>query len=306
MSYRTGGFHRVAHQLHDLFSWCPSAYLRAWGAVLRPLPDSALKQRVTNTFTSHSWPDIALAPRVISVAGQEITVVPYPHDITMQAHWSRTLRYEAGLNSWLASRQYDVIIEIGANVGIHTCALAKLFPHAAIHSFEPSQKVFAKLLTNLALNAADNVQAYCLAIADRAGFAAFFEPEGHNTNGSFVRAMASQFTDSVSETLVPTIGPDELASLIPAEQRVLIKLDIEAAEPMVLTSLRDLLSERRPDLVIEVLSSTADALNCIEYLRTVYCPHRIASDGSLVAVPHFSVEPEVWYEDNVLLPRCAS
>jgi hypothetical protein len=48
---------------------------------------------------------------------------------------------------------------------------------------------------------------------------------------------------------------------------ILLKIDVEGAEPKLLQSLQGLIGRYRPDLIIEVLPVTEAALNELQFLR---------------------------------------
>jgi FkbM family methyltransferase len=196
----------------------------------------------------------------------EIILVPHVHEFDFQAIALRELSYEAEVFSWLRDRSYDVVIEIGANVGIFTLFFANTLAHARIYAFEPSQEAYRRLILNLHLNRCDNVQAFNCAVADTSGILDFFEPHGHLTNGSLSRAFAEQFSNRVSHSKVVAIDAMSLEQLFETEAHVLIKLDIEGEEPRVLKGMQALIQRYHPDLLIEVLESSAPQLNKMDFL----------------------------------------
>src|SRR6185503_18246577 len=52
-----------------------------------------------------------------------------------------------------------VLVEVGANIGAHTIALARACAPGKLYAFEPQQRVFQVLCANLALNGVTNVVA---------------------------------------------------------------------------------------------------------------------------------------------------
>jgi FkbM family methyltransferase len=61
------------------------------------------------------------------------------------------------------------ILEIGANLGVHTVSLAKTTgPQGAVHAFEPHRVIFQLLCANVALNALSNVHTYQAAMGREA------------------------------------------------------------------------------------------------------------------------------------------
>jgi FkbM family methyltransferase len=155
-----------------------------------------------------------------------------------------------------------------------------MFPNALIYCFEPSRTAYRRLLENLSLNDCRNVHSFNCAVAANSGFLDFYEPEGHLTNGSLDESFARIFSDSVQSAKVAALGGAEVSELIPGGKRVLLKIDVEGAEPIVLQSLSPFIARERPDIVMEVLPATVEALNRIDTLRT-YSLYQLESEGPL-------------------------
>jgi FkbM family methyltransferase len=64
----------------------------------------------------------------------------------------------------------DVMLDVGANVGMYTVFAAKV-RGVTVHAFEPESQNYAVLNQNVMLNRLDKaVAAYCVALSDRVGF----------------------------------------------------------------------------------------------------------------------------------------
>ncbi|HEV7383439.1 MAG TPA: FkbM family methyltransferase, partial [Phenylobacterium sp.] len=61
------------------------------------------------------------------------------------------------------------VVEIGANIGSHSVALARACFPGTLYLFEPQHRVFQILCANLALNGVANAMAYPEACSDEAG-----------------------------------------------------------------------------------------------------------------------------------------
>ena|SRR5713226_5117790 len=58
-------------------------------------------------------------------------------------------------------RAGNTIVDVGANIGTHTVAFAKIVgPNGTVHAFEPQRRLFQMLCGNVALNALENVHCY--------------------------------------------------------------------------------------------------------------------------------------------------
>jgi FkbM family methyltransferase len=163
--------------------------------------------------------------------------------------------------------QYDLIVEIGANVGIYSVffdALARRRPageRPRLVAFEPAPRAFERLQRNLAANGA-TVETHQVAIGDKSGHQTFYEAEsaGRLTNGSLVRSAVESLAPQVKEIVISVISAAELERWIRPARRALIKIDVEGYEPQLLAAMRPLIERYRPDLMIEVLPGTPEAL----------------------------------------------
>lgn len=278
---------RLATVVHDLLARGPRlpalAYMTLLSLVSRNLLPVSLARRVHNSIRGRThgrrWPAMDFAPRRVRMgAGTEVALVPHLDGFDGEALFCRQFDYDVSLVRWLednVASTYDLVIEVGANVGIHTVFLDALFRRAAaapvtgaapgprprIVSFEPSQEAYTRLLANLAANDAQFVRAYQAAIGSAGGLRAFFEPTGHLTNGSFLRAFSEFFSDDVVESVVVVLAASELERWLAPARRALIKIDVEGFEPELLTALAPLIERFHPDLIVEVLPFALDALN---------------------------------------------
>ena len=195
--------------------------------------------------------------------------------------------YEQEVFVWLeqnAPKAYDIVIEIGANVGIYTCfldALIKADPEARLSevvAFEPSPEAYRRLLINLAANDVRAIKSFNAAVAEKAGFHAFFEPRNHLTNGSLHKDFSQIFSSEVDERTVLAVAPADLGHFLKGRQHPLIKIDVEGYEATLLEGMSEIIGAHRPDLLIEVLEGLPEKLEAMEALRP-YRRFLITRDG---------------------------
>ena len=216
------------------------------------------KNQVLNSLSTATWPASILGAQQVSL-GKNTRIKIYPHngEFDFQAILAGDINYEREVFSFLDSRtnNYDAIIEIGANVGIFTLFFSEKLKAGGgqIYAFEPSRQAYARLLRNIMVNNANNISSFCVAIGSNTGFATFYEPEGHLTNGSLIPHFASNFSAQVKAVPVLVVAGAEIAELVKSEQRVLLKIDVEGHEATVLRALAPLFKKVRPDVLLEVL-----------------------------------------------------
>jgi FkbM family methyltransferase len=276
----------LASAFHGLLSrlpWCARVYLGMLHHLTSALP-LFRRQQVLNSLSSADWGTLQLPAREVTLAG-DVKLWLYPHqgEFDFEAVLGGKLSYEHEVFDFLDGviSRYDAVVDIGANVGVFTCWFGKrMHGRGKVYAFDPSRKVFGRLLENVERNDLDNVQVFNCAVGKDSGFALFTEPEGHLTNGSLVESFARQFSQTVKKSAVTVIGADQLATLLAEHQRVLIKIDTEGFEAVVLEALAPVLARWKPDLVIEVLPEFEAELNGVKILSELgYHAHSITPEG---------------------------
>jgi FkbM family methyltransferase len=185
----------------------------------------------------------------------------------------------------LSSTENAVALDVGANTGHHTLAMAGLCD--AVHAFEPYPPVRAVLERRLRQNSITNVSVHPFGLGTK-NAEVTFEPPGWNLG-------AGRFVESPSKFRLPMRRGDELG----LRKIDFIKIDTEGHELDVLDGLRRLLERCRPFLMIEV-NHAIDNWNRYfpsdyvlyqnkrtSVLRTREAPRRIAmpSGGNFLAAP---------------------
>lgn len=135
-----------------------------------------------------------------------------------------------------------VFVDIGANLGVYTVAVATRFPKIDIVAFEPDRINFAQLHANLFLNTiADRVNVHSVALSNKAGITHFHRHGDENRGRSAIRPDG--------EIPIQTMILDSL--LVVSGQRVALKVDVEGHEAEVLMGARSLLANNKCLLQVE-------------------------------------------------------
>lgn len=126
----------------------------------------------------------------------------------------------------------DIILDVGANVGVVSIYLAKLFPFVKIYSFEPVPVSYEHLVQNLVLNGVTNVIPHPLALTcDRRRLKIAMCPQC--TGGSTVNSAIKDSPDCVHYWVNSTTLDDVLEDYRIARCR-LLKIDCEGSEHEIL------------------------------------------------------------------------
>jgi FkbM family methyltransferase len=142
----------------------------------------------------------------------------------------------------------DVALDVGANIGAHTLALAGLAgPAGAVYAFEPQRLVFQTLCANVALNSLSNVQCVNAAVGATARVLHLFDPdpEADNNFGGVELAMLAA---PAGAPPTPQVVLDEYLAL---DRLKLVKIDVEGMEAEVLRGAAATLDRHKPVLYVE-------------------------------------------------------
>jgi FkbM family methyltransferase len=140
------------------------------------------------------------------------------------------------------------IIEIGANSGTHTVALAKAAAarQQELIAFEPQPFIFQNLCANLALNGITNAIAWPWACGAEPG-TVYFPTPVYSEQGNF-GGISMQERAMFGATAVPCVRLDDVVNAGPVG---LIKIDVEGYELQVLQGAVNTISNSRPVLYVE-------------------------------------------------------
>jgi FkbM family methyltransferase len=151
---------------------------------------------------------------------------------------------------WANRKIYKNVLDIGANIGLHSLILSKCGYH--IQSFEPDPVHFKQLQYVLEVNQAKNVTPHCAAVSSRSGQAEFTRVLG-NTTSSHLSGSKNPYGE-LERFTVPLFDIKELI-----KKADLIKMDVEGheAEVLLATSKKDW---ERTDALVEIGSPEAASL----------------------------------------------
>ena len=205
-------------------------------------------------------------------------------------------------------RPGGVVLDVGANIGLWTLALAKTAREVGAHvaAFEPLPPNAKRLQENVVLNAADDVvTVYAVALGDDCGsitltFRDF--QEGSDTGNAAIR-----FADGHDADLPHTAVPIKRFDDVWTGGRIdAIKLDIEGHEDLFLAGAREMLRSDRPPIMMEMCRGyyrrrgiDLDA-QLFEWLPIDYCAFKVTA-RRITAVISLSEIPEL--QDVLLVPQ---
>lgn len=146
-------------------------------------------------------------------------------------------------------RSGDHVLDLGANIGFHTLALARTVgPAGQVTSVEPQRFCFQLLCANVTANQLTTVECLRAAVGDAPGTCAVprLSPTARHNAGATTVSLDPGAADQTDT--VPLITVDSLA----LSRCDLIKIDTEGFEDRVVLGARHTLQTLRPVLYIEV------------------------------------------------------
>jgi FkbM family methyltransferase len=194
---------------------------------------------------------------------------------TSQTRWRVDTLFdkEPDTIAWIASfAPSDILVDIGANVGMYTVWAAKT-RGVRVFAFEPESQNFALLNRNLVGNQlSGRVSAYCAALSDRNGWSELhlsaFEMGGScHSLGEKVDFNHVPMVPAWSQGCV-SVRLDDLIAQGVVQQPTHIKIDVDGFEPKVIAGAANAIADPRlQSLLIEVNQNLADHIEMVKSLE---------------------------------------
>jgi FkbM family methyltransferase len=155
---------------------------------------------------------------------------------------------------WINRLRYKKVLDIGANIGLHTIIMSKC--GFEVFGYEPDPIHFKKLKENLILNGLSDVKIYNMAVSDKNDQMEFIQVLG-NTTGSHLTGSKSNPYGVLNKIQVQVREFKDIISGID-----LAKIDIEGHE-------KTIIKKTKADdwRTLDVLLSIHDAVNAKEIFK---------------------------------------
>jgi FkbM family methyltransferase len=196
---------------------------------------------------------VFLGDRVLTSTHRGDALYLVPLDLDLTPSIIRNGQWEPHVERTIVSllRPGDIAIDVGANVGYHTLAMAAAVgPRGQIHAFEANPDLMCLLRATVAVNGADWISLYQSAALDKQGTVTVATAPEHYGSGHIVNDMPGGDHDVAYSVRadVPAVTLDAVLG-----DRVrnidLIRMDIEGSEPLALHGAETLI-RRSPKLKI--------------------------------------------------------
>jgi FkbM family methyltransferase len=163
----------------------------------------------------------------------------------------------------LSNKETVVFYDVGANIGTHTVALAKMFgPKIAVRSFEAQRQVYYVLCGNVAINGLDNVHVHHAAVSGQSGDSMMINLPDYTLPNNFgglelIKAERSdnQYMTKTRSEVVTTVTIDQFNESVD-----FLKMDIEGMENVALLGATHTIKTHRPICFVEMWKTDTEAV----------------------------------------------
>ena len=172
----------------------------------------------------------------------------------------------------------ETILDVGANTGVYALAAAALNPSARVIAFEPVQCICDRLRINAGLNG-NRIIVENVAVSDQDGMATLYDTDHEHAYSASLdyQMLGSAYSQSYE---VPTIRLDSYCAAHGIGRVDLMKIDVERHEPEVFRSLRRMLRESTPTVLVEILDAEIGKAVAEQILGLGYAVYELHDQGA--------------------------
>jgi FkbM family methyltransferase len=169
------------------------------------------------------------------------------------------------------AKKAEVILDIGAHIGLYSLSASYANPRARIFAFEPLPSARDLFLANIRHNHRSNIEVVPCAVSDHHGPRPFYCPNSRAQGIPSISSLSRDFVSrALSEPELPSLQVEVTTIDRFCHQRGitdvgLAKLDIESLEPQAMEGMRGSIERAHPHLFVEILqgNGTSTALDSL-------------------------------------------
>jgi FkbM family methyltransferase len=172
-----------------------------------------------------------------------------------------------------AVRDANVIFDVGANAGIYSLSALAVQPHIAVHAFEPTPEIAARLRQTAALNGLQQLEVHQIAVYRRNGYVMLNRYRGALGDNEGMNYVTEASTLVGSER-VQAVCLDGFCRERGIDRIDVLKLDIQGQEHSALVGAGDLLESGRVGTIFMELNwgqNQAGACPATDSIRLLQC-----------------------------------
>ena len=167
------------------------------------------------------------------------------------------------LYDWVKKNKPNIFIDIGANFGIYSLRISKLFQILKVIAFEPVLTTFNKLKMNIKINnLGRRIKTYNIGLSNTNGLKKMVALKRRNyiqSGGFSFNIPKRKLTNEEITQYHKTIKGDEILKF--KKKKIVIKIDVEGYENKVLSGIKNLLNNNKILLQIEIFDDNLKKIN---------------------------------------------
>jgi FkbM family methyltransferase len=151
------------------------------------------------------------------------------------------------LSEWINKNKPNIFIDIGANFGVYSLRISKLFQILKVVAFEPVLTTFNKLKMNIKINSLEKrIKTYNLGLSNTNGQKKMVALKRRNyiqSGGFSFNIPKRKLTNEEITQYHKTIKGDKVLKF--KKKKVVVKIDVEGYESKVLLGIKNLLNNNK-------------------------------------------------------------
>ena len=165
----------------------------------------------------------------------------------------------------IKNEEINFFLDIGAHMGYYTVEIADYFKNIKIYSFEPIDKNYNQLKTNITINNInDRVKSFHIALSDQKKEAVMWVPDKNKTGGFsiFDKNDLELKKYNSGNIYKENTFCDKIDNLVAIQnQKIAIKIDVERHEKFVLLGGEKLIKNNKILLQVEIFEQEKSKMN---------------------------------------------
>jgi FkbM family methyltransferase len=167
------------------------------------------------------------------------------------------------LADWIEKNQPNIFIDIGANFGVYSLRISKLFQMLKVIAFEPVLTTFKKLKMNIKINNLEKrIKIYNVGLSNSNGLKKMIALKRRNyiqSGGFSFNVPQRKLNDEDVIQFHKSMKGDEVLKF--KKEKIVIKIDVEGYENKVLLGIKNLLNNNKILLQIEIFDDNFKKIN---------------------------------------------
>jgi FkbM family methyltransferase len=178
-------------------------------------------------------------------------------------YWRFINHFEPKTTKFLArvAKSDDIVIDVGAHIGLHTIHLAKMVKY--VYAIEPEPRNLALLKMNLLANNISNTTVVPVILSDYDGYKDLYI--SRKLSGAHTVEQAYVRTHHVNKLRLPSRRLDTLIKMLGIDRVDVVKIDVEGHETKVISGMKNILKNNPPRILVIETKKNGELLEDLKH-----------------------------------------